>query len=193
MIVRNFTCGLLAWGMVCAAQPWIQRLNAADDQVIGERGMIATVNPLATEAGLRAFRAGGNAVDAAVAAALTLGVVDGHNSGLGGGCLILVRRGDGRLLAIDGRETAPAKATAEMYVRNGQVEPELSQTGALASGVPGALAAYQYVLEQAGKLPLAELLRPAADLAAQGFAIDGIMAQHLASPRRSWINSTVPA
>ncbi len=127
MIVRNFTCGLLAWGMVCAAQSWIQRSDAADDQVIGERGMIATVNPLATEAGLRAFRAGGNAVDAAVAAALTLGVVDGHNSGLGGGCLILVRRGDGRLLAIDGRKR-PRQSDGRDVRAHGQVDPELSQT-----------------------------------------------------------------
>ncbi|MFM9067095.1 MAG: gamma-glutamyltransferase, partial [Planctomycetota bacterium] len=55
------------------------------------RGMVATVHPLATQAGVSALERGGNAVDAAVAAALTLGVVDGHNSGIGGGCLILVR------------------------------------------------------------------------------------------------------
>ena len=71
-------------------------------------GVIATVHPLATEAGESAFRRGGNAVDAAVAAALTLGVVDGHNSGIGGGCFVLMRKADGTFLAIDGRETAPA-------------------------------------------------------------------------------------
>lgn len=179
MEVCRLTCCLPALAMMTAVLWHAQPSFAADGQVIGARGMVATVNPLATKAGLQALRAGGNAVDAAVAAALTLGVVDGHNSGLGGGCLILVRCADGRQLAIDGRETAPATAVAEMYVRQGQVELELSQTGALASGVPGALAAYQAVLEQAGRLPLAALLRPAADLAEQGFAIDEVLAERL--------------
>ncbi|MFP6602801.1 MAG: gamma-glutamyltransferase, partial [Pirellulaceae bacterium] len=76
----------------------------------GARGMVVSVHPLATDAGLNALKAGGNAVDAAVATALTLGVVDGFNSGIGGGCFILIRRQDGTLLAIDGREMAPAKA-----------------------------------------------------------------------------------
>ncbi|RXM20435.1 gamma-glutamyltransferase, partial [Citrobacter sp. AAK_AS5] len=85
---------------------------------------------------------GGNAVDAAVAAALTLGVVDGHNSGIGGGCFMLIRRADGSILAIDGREMAPAAASRDMYLRAGKSDPTLSQTGALAAGVPGSLAAY---------------------------------------------------
>ena len=68
--------------------------------------MIATVHPIATDAGLAVFHEGGNAVDAAVTAALTLGVVDGENSGIGGGCLILIRTADGRFTAIDGREMA---------------------------------------------------------------------------------------
>jgi len=69
-----------------------------------EQCVVATVNPLASDAGADAFRNGGNAVDAAIAAAVTLGVVDGHNSGLGGGCFILIRSPDGTLSAIDGRE-----------------------------------------------------------------------------------------
>src|SRR4051794_6754508 len=74
------------------------------------KGMVATVHPLATDAGVAALKKGGNAIDAAIAAGLTLGVVDAHNSGLGGGCFILIRRADGKLIAIDARETAPAKA-----------------------------------------------------------------------------------
>ena len=66
-------------------------------------GMVASVHPTATEAGLRVLQQGGNAVDAAVAVALTLGVVDGENSGIGGGCFILIHRTDGSLVAIDGR------------------------------------------------------------------------------------------
>lgn len=145
----------------------------------GRRGVIATVNPLATQAGLNAFQAGGNAVDAAIAAALTLGVVDSHNSGLGGGCFVLIHTPTGQLLAIDGRERAPSSATADMYVRQGVADAKLSQTGPLAAAVPGALAAYDLALRKAGRLPLAQLLLPAATLAADGHAIDAIMARNL--------------
>src|ERR1043166_10142376 len=74
-------------------------------------GFIASVHPVATEAGLNVLKTGGNAVDAAVAVALTLGVVDGDNSGIGGGCFMLIRRANGSLIALDGRETAPAAAS----------------------------------------------------------------------------------
>ena len=83
------------------------------------RGIVATVHPLATDAAIGTFRRGGNAIDAAVAAALTLGVVDGHNSGLGGGCFMLIRLANGSMAAIDGRETAPAAATRDMFLRDG--------------------------------------------------------------------------
>ena len=118
--------------MFCAAHP--SRAATA------ERGMVATVHPLATHAGVEAMRRGGNAIDAAVAAALTLGAVDGHNSGIGGGCFMLIRLADGRFIAIDGRETAPAAATHDMYLRDGKADTSLSQTGALAPATPGARA-----------------------------------------------------
>src|SRR5438128_12564002 len=109
-------------------------------------GIVASGHPLATEAGINVLREGGNAVDAAVAVAFTLGVVDGDNAGIGGGCFIRIRQANGAFVAIDGRETAPARATREMFVRNGQGDTGLSQTGPLASGVPGALAAYEYAI-----------------------------------------------
>ena len=129
---------------------------------------------------MTAFREGGNAIDAAVAAALTLGVVDSHNSGLGGGCFILVHLADGQLVAIDGREMAPAAATRDMFVRNGKVVPGLSTSGPLAIGVPGALAAYALVLEKHGERKLANLLLPAANIAEQGFVMDHTNAARLA-------------
>src|SRR5690606_197528 len=100
-----------------------------------ERGMVATVHPLATDAAVEVFRKGGNAIDAAVAAGLTLGVVDGYNSGIGGGCFIVIRAADGRIVTIDGREMAPGAAHPEMYLVDGKGDTSLSQTGALASGV----------------------------------------------------------
>jgi gamma-glutamyltranspeptidase/glutathione hydrolase len=141
--------------------------------------VVASVHPLATGAGLAAYRRGGNAIDAAVATALTLGVVDTSNSGIGGGCFILVRCADGNLVAIDGRETAPAAATRDMFVREGKADPQLSQTGPLAVATPGALAAYQLALESHGELTLAELLVPAARVAEDGFPIDRIYASRL--------------
>ena len=121
--------------------------------------MIATVHPIATDAGVAVFREGGNAVDAAVTAALTLGVVDGENSGIGGGCLILIRTADGKFTAIDGRETAPAAANRDMFVKDGKPMPAASQTGPLASGVPGALAAYKVALERCGTIKLSRRWR----------------------------------
>jgi gamma-glutamyltranspeptidase/glutathione hydrolase len=131
--------------------------------------MVASVHPLATEAGLAVLKQGGNAIDAAVAVGLTLGVVDGANSGIGGGCFFLIRLADGTFVALDGRETAPSAATRDMFVRDGKGDPKLSQTGALASGVPGALAAYNYVAGHYGRKPLKDLLLPAASLADKGF------------------------
>ena len=92
---------ILCAALLCLVAPL--SLSAA---VIGTNGAVATVHPLATDAAIAAIRRGGNAVDAAVAAALTLGVVDGHNSGIGGGCFFLIRTERGSVVAIDGRQVA---------------------------------------------------------------------------------------
>ena len=141
--------------------------------------MVASVHPLATEAGLDAMKHGGNAVDAAVAVALTLGVVDGDNSGIGGGCFMLIRRANGKFVAIDGREMAPGAATRDMFIRDGIPDTKLSQNGALASGVPGALAAYEYAVKHYGKRKLRDLLLPAAEIADKGFIVSKSYANRL--------------
>ncbi|WP_397384455.1 gamma-glutamyltransferase, partial [Prosthecobacter sp.] len=142
---------------------------------------IATVHPLATEAGQQAFEKGGNAIDAAIAAGLTLGVVDGHNSGIGGGCFFVIHAADGTVTCIDGREMAPAKAQRDMYLINGKVDDEASKTGALASGVPGYLKACAAAQVKHGKLKLADALLPAAEIAEKGFEIDAVYARKLAA------------
>ncbi len=147
----------------------------------GIHGIVASVHPLATQAGIDAMKTGGNAIDAAVAVGLTLGVVDGHNSGIGGGCFMLIRRANGEFVALDGREMAPAAATRDMFMRNGKGHTELSQTGALASGVPGALAVYAQVVAKYGRKKLADLLLPAAQIAEDGFPIDFVYARKLQS------------
>ncbi|MGB7346671.1 MAG: gamma-glutamyltransferase [Pirellulaceae bacterium] len=145
--------------------------------------VIASVQPIATNAGINAYQSGGNAVDAAIATAVMLGVVDNHNSGLGGGCFILIRTPDGQIHAIDGREMAPAAATAKMYLRDGKADTGLSQTGPLAIAVPGALAAYAHALRSHGKKELADVMLPAAKVAEEGFEIDEVYAQKLASKK----------
>jgi gamma-glutamyltranspeptidase / glutathione hydrolase len=144
-----------------------------------ERCVVASVHPLATDAGLQAFQSGGNAVDAAIATAITLGVVDNHNSGLGGGCFILIRKPDGEIVAIDGREKAPAAATRDMYLVDGKASARLSTTGPLAVAVPGALAAYAHALDKCGQKSLSDLVLPAARIAECGFRIDRIYAGKL--------------
>jgi gamma-glutamyltranspeptidase/glutathione hydrolase len=142
---------------------------------------VATVHPEATDAAVAAYERGGNAVDAAVAAGLALGVVDGHNSGVGGGCFLVIRAADGTVTAIDGREMAPAAAHRDLYVINGQLDDEASKTGALAAGVPGALAAYDLALKKHGKLTLANHLRAVAEIAERGFTVDEVYARKLAA------------
>lgn len=155
------------WARGCwALLGWLAWTHALGAHPIGA---VATVHPEATRAGLEAMKAGGNAVDAVVAAALMLGVVDGHNSGLGGGCFLLVRLADGRVMAIDGREAAPASATRDLYVREGKVDGRLSQHGVLATGVPGEFAALTWAATNHGRLPVSWALERAARVAEKGF------------------------
>lgn len=145
----------------------------------GNGGVVATVQPLASRAAIHAFEQGGNAIDAAVAASLMLSVVDGHNSGIGGGCLALVRTARGEVFAIDGRERAPMKATPEMFFRDGKPDPTLSQLGALAAGVPGLVAALDQLSSRWGKIGWRDGLLGAAQVAKNGFEIDVNYARNL--------------
>lgn len=108
---------------------------------------------------------------AAIAAAVTLGVVDSYNSGIGGGLFALVRWADGDIETIDAWEMAPDKAHRDMYVHSGQVMSQWSREGALAVGIPGSVAAFDYLLKKGGNRAFAELLLPAATLAEEGFTV----------------------
>jgi gamma-glutamyltranspeptidase/glutathione hydrolase len=154
----------------------VGRANTAQ----GAHGMVASGHPLATQAGLEVLEAGGNAIDAAVAVGLTLGVVDGQNSGIGGGCVMLIRLANGRIYALDGRETAPIGASRDMFIRGGHADPNLSQYGPLSVATPGALLTYNYAAGNYGRRPIREHLIRAANLAEQGFTIDAGYAERLA-------------
>ena len=168
--LRVFLC------VLCALSSQILPFGA----VAAEHGMVSTVHPLATDAGVDAMRRGGNAVDAIVAAGLTLSVVDSHNSGIGGGCFLVILRANGEVVAIDGREMAPARATRDMFLRDGKAVAELSQTGALASGVPGEVAAFHQAVTKFGKLPWKDHCLSAAKLAEAGFPVTRNYASRLA-------------
>jgi gamma-glutamyltranspeptidase/glutathione hydrolase len=116
---------------------------------------------------------GGNAVDAAVATAFALSVVEPYSSGLGGGGFMLIYPGPGSAVEVlDYREVAPGNATRDMYVRDGKVVPGLSTAGPLAIGVPGTVAGLCAALERYGAMSLAEVMAPAITLAEDGFTID---------------------
>ena len=145
------------------------------------RGMVAAVHHLASEAGVEIMRRGGNAVDAAVVTGLVLGVVDSHNSGLGGGCFLLLRLPSGEVVALDGRETAPAAATADMFLRQGKAVPELSRTGALAVAIPGQAAVFHEAVTRYGKLPWKVHCEMAAQIAEAGFPVPRAYASRIAA------------
>ncbi len=182
--------GVLAmndWSRLALGQP-VASLNASVNtrSATGKKGVVATVHPLASQAAIEAFEQGGNAIDAAVAASLMLSVVDIHNSGLGGGGLALIRLAGGQIHALDGRERAPLTASPEMFFRNGSPDPKLSQIGPLASGVPGLVAVLSEAAARFGKISWRSSLGRAAKVAADGFAVDEVLARNLGSHAASF-------
>ncbi|OAB60689.1 gamma-glutamyltransferase [Leptolyngbya valderiana BDU 20041] len=138
------------------------------------RYSVSSAHALATEAGMEIMAQGGNAFDAAVAVSAALAVVEPASSGIGGGGFWLIRRAeDGWSTMVDGRETAPGAAHADMYLdESGNVVRDLAINGPLAAGIPGAAAAWVHIAENYGTMALSDLLAPAVRLAEEGFAVD---------------------
>jgi gamma-glutamyltranspeptidase/glutathione hydrolase len=135
--------------------------------------MVAAANPLAVEAGLEMLRAGGSAADAAIAVQLVLNLVEPQSSGIGGGAFALHwAASTRRLRSYDGRETAPAAATPDRFLDDGQpLRFDDAVFGGLSVGVPGTVRLLETLHKEHGKLPWAQLLAPAIRLAEQGFHI----------------------
>ncbi len=133
--------------------------------------MVVSASPLATEAGLAVLKKGGNAIDAAVAVAMTLAVTYPAAGNVGGGGF-MVARINGQSVALDFRETAPKAATRDMYLDAQGNLTDKSVTGALAAGVPGSVAGLFEAHRKFGSKPWAELVKPAMALAVTGFPID---------------------
>ena len=143
--------------------------------------MAAVANPYATDAAIQMLAQGGHAVDAAIAAHAVLGLVEPESSGIGGGgFMVLFDQPNQRVRFLDGRETAPAAATADMFFRDGAEMGFLDawQSGK-AVGAPGAVALYKLAHDNYGKLPWATLFDPAIQLASDGFTVSGKLAGFL--------------
>jgi gamma-glutamyltranspeptidase/glutathione hydrolase len=139
-------------------------------------GAVATAHPLASEVAAQVLREGGNAADAAVAAAFALSVVENQSSGIGGGGFALVWDARARRATVlDFREVAPAAATADMFTRGG-APPRGSLDGGLAVAVPGAVKGYAALARRFGTRPLPRLVEPAARLAERGFRVSHVFA-----------------
>jgi len=128
--------------------------------------LVATSQPLATAAGLAALKAGGNAVDAAVATGFALAVTYPAAGNIGGGGFMIVRLPDGSATSFDFRETAPAAARPDMFLDDrGEIDPDRIEAGYLAVGVPGTVRGLALAHARLGRLPWRDLVEPAARLA----------------------------
>ena len=154
-------------------------------------GMVVTSQADASRAGAAMLARGGNAVDAAVAAAFALGVTQPFSAGIGGGAFLLIRSPEGELVALDARETAPAAATPDMYTRPG-VPERASLSGPLAVATPGFVSGLAAALRRYGTLTLAEVLEPAVALAERGFAISPYHARMLGYMHKRGMHERFP-
>jgi gamma-glutamyltranspeptidase/glutathione hydrolase len=162
---------LLVWLLVAALLP-SSALAAAMHPVHAPHAVVASVHELASTAGVRIMQAGGNAVDAAVATGFALAVVHPQAGNLGGGGFMLIRMADGTAHFVDFRETAPAAASANMYLdASGNVVPKASLVGYKAIAVPSSVAGLVYAQKKYGKLSLDRDMAPAIKLARDGFAL----------------------
>ena len=149
----------------------------------GARAMVVSGSPVASEVGAEVLRRGGNAVDAAVAVGFALAVVHPEAGNIGGGGFMVIRNREGAVTTIDYREKAPGRATRNMYTDAFGRSSELSVTGHLAAGVPGAVAGMLEAHARHGRLPLADLINPAIRLAADGFVVDSFRFRSIESDR----------
>ena len=170
--------GLVSLLVLCA---FIVPLEAKEP-VKAKHGMVVAQEPIAADAGLSVLKAGGNAVDAAIAVGFALAVTHPSAGNIGGGGFMLIRFTDGTTTFLDFREAAPQKATRDMYIGPDGNPTRESIVGWRASGVPGSVAGFEFAHRKFGSKPWRELLAPAVRLSRDGFVIDDASAASLNSP-----------
>ncbi|MBM3316405.1 MAG: gamma-glutamyltransferase, partial [Candidatus Eisenbacteria bacterium] len=173
--------GVLGGALVAAAGP---ARAVSPPPLLCAGGMVVSESPEASRVGAEILLRGGNAVDAAVAVHFALAVAYPQAGNLGGGGFMLVRMADGTAEAIDFREVAPGAAARDLFLRaDGTPDPQLSTVTHLAAAVPGSVAGMGMAHERHATRTWSELLAPAQELAARGFALDAYTAGHLAAHR----------
>jgi gamma-glutamyltranspeptidase/glutathione hydrolase len=145
----------------------------------GTKAMVVSGSPIASEVGKAILAQGGNAVDAAVAVGFALAVVHPEAGNIGGGGFMVIRQEDGTVTSLDYREAAPSGATRDMYLDADGQPSDRSVTGALASGVPGAVAGLVAAHQRFGRLPWTAVIDPAIRLAADGFVVDSYRSESI--------------
>ncbi len=146
-------------------------INVVKEIHAQKKGLVVSAHPLASEAGAKIMKMGGNAYDAVIATQYALAVVYPQAGNIAGGGFLVGVKNTGEKFTIDFRETAPEKSSKDMYLdQKGNPNTDLSQNGRLAVGVPGSIAGFFATLKYA-KLPMEKLIQPAIDLAEQGFSI----------------------
>jgi len=148
------------------------------------KAMVVSDDPLASAAGIEILKKGGNAVDAAVAVGFALAVVEPRAGNLGGGGFLLVRLADGRAGVVDYRETAPSRATRDMYIRaDGTLDSAAATIGYRSVAIPGSVAGLEVALHTYGTMKLSDVMAPAIRLAEQGFPVSDNLARSLLAAR----------
>lgn len=148
--------------------------------VRAHNGMVSSVDATATRVGVDILKQGGNAVDAAVAVGFALAVTHPQAGNLGGGGFMMLHTASGKVTAIDFRETAPARASRDMFLdEKGNADSKKSLTSHLASGTPGTVAGLTLALEKYGSLPLNKVIQPAIALARDGIVVNDALAEDL--------------
>jgi gamma-glutamyltranspeptidase/glutathione hydrolase len=191
---RRWAVGFLAGLLIAAAGPALAQSPQPEDftgwkahsLARAEKHMIAAANPDAVDAGLEMLRAGGSAADAAVAVQLVLNLVEPQSSGIGGGAFLLHHDGASKeVIAYDGRETAPAAATEELFLRVDKTPMRFvdAVVGGRSVGTPGTVALLAAVHESHGRLPWKDLFAPAIALAENGFTVNQRLAGSLQGRR----------
>ena len=169
------------------AAPQAAPHTAPKEAARAARHMVTAANPLAARAGLDILRAGGSAVDAAIATQMVLNLVEPHSSGIGGGgFMIHFTASTGEITAYDGRETAPASATPGMFLDDNGSPRRLydAVVGGLSVGVPGLLRMLEIAHRDHGRLEWANLFEPAIELAEKGFAVSPHLHESIAGAKR---------
>ncbi|MBW7674007.1 gamma-glutamyltransferase [Chryseobacterium chendengshani] len=146
-------------------------INIVKEVKVKNKGVVVSAHPLASEAGAKVLKSGGNAYDAIIATQYALAVVYPQAGNIGGGGFLVGVKNNGEKFTIDYRETAPKKASRDMYLdKKGNANTDLSQNGRLSVGIPGSVAGF-FATSKYSKLPMEKLIQPAIDLAEKGFAI----------------------